>query len=305
MNVVHDRLKTEQWLERVPLEQLIADAELWLRDAPRIPDGPNKAAAIRAAALEHVTWSNRLINGPAEVSALESLRKQSPVASRGEAVAVDVCVWGLGSPAHPAGTKIGGSPFRRSDDAWPHDSEGRAMGLLAQFCFVDSLDVVPIPPGGLPGDVLLIFTSGPHYLHDWNSEEPGTFHFEWQSLERVGDKLDTQPRRVLDLTPCYASLHRTADYPESGVDDSWNVVQGTKLSGVPFFLQSDPEHEGRHLCTLSSVHPCSSRWPLLNVERKPSEYEDLDPKLLMIGDVGSAYVFINRHGEVSWAADCH
>jgi hypothetical protein len=177
------------------------------------------------------------------------------------------------------------------------------MGLLVQFNFTDSLDVLdPAVRAALPGDVLLIFTSGPDMYCDWDADEPGTWALEWHRTGS-GDGV-YPPKHVHDLTPTFATLHRTVDYPDSEKYDGLDVVWGTKFGGVPCFSQDDPELPGKPVCMLASINPFGGPWPLLNVPTNPNGEQYLDRKLLMMGDLGSASFNLDDRGEVHWSADC-
>jgi hypothetical protein len=178
------------------------------------------------------------------------------------------------------------------------------MGLLAQFNFTDSLDVLPIQRSDLPGDLLLVFTKGPHLYSDWDPEDESNWALEWPTLGRAPYQPPPSIPRILDMTPAWATLHRTMDYPESDIDDGVNIIEGTKFGGIPPFQQSDPELPGIHLCTLGSLNPFGNPWPMLNVPVNPKGEQYLDPDLLMIGDLGAAYFFLDEVGQVRWTADC-
>lgn len=173
------------------------------------------------------------------------------------------------------------------------------MGLLAQFNFTDSLDVLaPISPKSLPGDILLVFTNGPDLYADWDPEDNDSWALEWH---RVSPNATLQPaQHVHDLTPTFATLHRTTDYPESQVDDDLNLILGTKFGGIPFYQQDDSQFPGVSLCTLGSLNPFGSPWPLLNVPVNPNDESLSDLNLLMMGDVGFAYFNLDRPRRVHW-----
>lgn len=272
----HDRLDLAHWLQECPLSRL------------RIPG--------REFFVQQVY-------GPCEIAIIEQLRAERDLRARGEGVPTDVCVWSVGEPANPATTKIGGVPYRPTSVPWPTAENGSPMGLLAQFNFTDSLDVLgPVPPEALPGDILLVFTSGPHLYCDWDPDDKGSWVLEWH---RVRPGISLSPaRQVHDLTPTFATLHRMMDYPHSRLDDGLDIVAGTKFGGIPPYQQNDPELPGTPLCTLGSLNPFGSPWPMLNVPTNPKGETYLDHKLLMIGDMGAAYFSLDKLGQVHWSADC-
>lgn len=272
----HARLDLSRWVQECPLSKL------------RVPG--------RELLLQQV-------DGPRDISIIEQLRGEGDLRLRGEGVPTDVCIWSIGEPADITTTKIGGAPYRPTSTPWPTDEDGSPMGLLAQFNFTDSLDVLaPIPPHALPGDILLVFTKGPHLYADWDPDDKGTWTLEWH---RLSQHVAAQPaRHVHDLTPTFATLHRTMDYPESQVDDRLNIIWGTKFGGIPPYQQGDPELPGTSLCTLASVNPFGNPWPMLNVPVNPNGDNYLDSKLLMMGDLGSAYFNLDRGGRMHWTAHC-
>lgn len=271
----HDRLDLARWIRECPIgsfdpEDLMDDHEIY---------------------------------GPRDIAKFEQVRAKIGVAERGRGVPTDVCIWSVGEPKDPTVTRIGGAPYRPTDAPWPTGEDGTPMGLLAQFNFTDSLDVLaPIPPDALPGDVLLVFTSGEHMYADWDADEPETWALEWHRI--VPGFVPKPAPRVLDITPTYATLHRTVDYPDSTVDDGLDIVWGTKFGGVPMHDQDDPELPGTPLCMLASINPFGGPWPMLNVPVNPKGEEYLDGKLLMLGDLGAANFSLDTDGQVHWSADC-
>src|SRR5258708_34273618 len=98
------------------------------------------------------------ISGPRTIAVLEQLRDDvfgnvfgstSPLVR----VPTDVFVWARGEPEHRVGTKIAGLPYRAADKPWPLDAVGRPRLFLAQFCFPESRDLLPV---SLPGDGLRV-----------------------------------------------------------------------------------------------------------------------------------------------------
>lgn len=273
----HARLDLARWIRECPLQKL-------------------------RASRERLIIQN--IDGPRDIAMVEQLRAEGDARLRGEGIPTDVCIWSVGEPADPTTTKVGGNPYRPTLEPWPLADDGSPMGLLAQFNFTDSLDVLaPIPPEALPGDVLLVFTKGPDLYSDWDPDEKGTWALEWH---RVIPNFTLPPaRHVHDLTPTFATLHRTTDYPDSQVDDDLNIIRGTKFGGIPPYQQGDPELPGTSLCTLASLNPFGNPWPMLNVEVNPNgDQQYFDKKLLMLGDLGSAYFNLDGLGRIHWTADC-
>lgn len=272
----HARLDLAHWLQELPLSKL------------RVPGRELDVSEV---------------NGPRDIVIIEQLRAQIDISLRGKPVPTDVCIWSMGEPLNPAATKIGGTPYRPTSAPWPTAKDGSPMALLAQFNFTDSLDVLaPIPPDALPGDILLVFTIGPDLYLDCDPQKEDTWTLEWHRI--VPNYAHSPAPRVHDLTPTFATLHRTMDYPDSQVDDNLNIIMATKFGGIPPYIQDDPDLPGVSLCTLASINPCVKHWPLLNVPVNPKGECYLGPNLLMLGDVGAAYFNLDRKGQVHLSADC-
>ncbi len=296
---IHTRFNADFWAKEIPLQSLRrahrVRAEKLIRDNPREYASERK----RRELLEWDQPHAEMVYGPREMTVIEQLRSESG-AARGHGVPTDVFVWGIGEPKHPAATRIGGRPFRPRGMQWPKAEDGKPMGLLAQFCFADSRDV--LRDVDLPGDLMLVFAPGPFAWSDWDPDDPATYVIEWHSLT---DDL-VQPASaplLLDLAPAYCQIHRTVDYPQ-GPEDGLSVIGGSKIGGVPDSIQADPETPGVHVCTLGSLNPFGDPWPMLNVSKNPGGQQYLDSRLLMIGDLGAAYFFVDREGTTRWSADC-
>lgn len=308
MEPIHERIDIEGWKSEFSLAKLRALARLRVeREAEKDPKRyPSEAEIARTA--EFVGTRTEMVSGPREIAVIEQLRAESTGRiDRGLAVPTDVCVWSRGEPPHPATTKIGGRPLRAPRRAWPSDPNGKPFGLLAQFCFADSLDVLPVKKSAIPGDLLLIFTSGPDMYTDWDANDKGTWAVEWYDLHRDRLELPETSACIHDVTPAFAALHRTFDYPEAdfACDDGANIIYGSKFGGAAAFQQGDPGLPGQHICTLGSLNPFGTPWPLLNVPTNPNGDEQyLDRNLLMLGDEGAAYFFIDPDGRLRWTADC-
>ena len=96
-----------------------------------------------------------IITSPAHLCQVELVRKRyRQVSNLGRAVPVDIFLWSVKSPEEPFLTKLGGVPHRESAKAWPIGEDGKAYTFVAQFCFLDSKDIVS---DNLPNDVMLIF----------------------------------------------------------------------------------------------------------------------------------------------------
>ena len=225
------------------------------------------------------------------------------------------------------------------------------MDFLGQFCFADSTDLI----GSLPGDILLIFADGV-YGKDWNDGEVGALQFEWikRSESRLIDASDI-PQTRWELLPVYGEIHRTKDYLVGDLGDkawwfillkhskspreffsglfarralekryrrTWGipVIEGTKIGGIPRWIQYEEKLPGRFLCALGSVYPVYGidadprPYPFTNVEgplvrghkvfRTAEEVIPTD-HLLMWGDVGTLFLFLDDCGIIHWTTQCY
>jgi uncharacterized protein YwqG len=178
-------------------------------------------------------------------------------------------------------TKVGGLPYRPADAPWPKDVTGSPLRFIAQLCFVDSRDLVP----SLPGDVLLVFGNDDALI-----EEAERLVFEWWPIASM-PLISEVPSRDDALTPYHGVLHRT---------DAWEgeVFEGTKIAGLPSYIQGEPHCPGKFLAAIGSIanqdlfdpHP---------VYGLPDEND------LMIGDMGSLYLFMQPDGNIQAVSQCY
>jgi hypothetical protein len=235
----------------------------------------------------------------------------------GPCVPVDVLLPALGEPPRRAASKVGGLPYRRRGD-WPIGRAGRPMSFIAQLCLADSWDVLTrFDRTELPGDVLLIFqdgTEGPWGVHAGYGS-PMTF--EWQFVG-IPDadlmQLADLPPQPVKWTPTYFERYRTVEYPDLPPATSAEAnrlgfcprYMGSKIGGVPVFQQSEDEAKGLGACfaCIHSINPCNVDFPFPNVPRSPWGDWPHDQGFLMLGDVGTLYLFVRRKGRVNWLAQC-
>ncbi len=303
---VHERFDLAKWVAECGLGPLEGEAHAWAAAQTGPADDPQSEPIEEGLPVGGVC-------GPGDLAVIEQIRAGLGVGTLGPATPTDVFVWALGEPSRREATKIGGAPYRPASAPWPKSNDGAPMELLAQVCFADSKDVVSLPGGmfrkqrGLPGDVLLVFAPG-DYLADWDDDDQQSLVFEWQplgltDLVRPGD---APPGR---LTPVHGQIHRTADFdmPPDGhpiynlySGKSVGLISGTKIGGVPSWGQGDPGLPGAHLCTIGSVNPVSKRYPLLNVAAAPERKFGVEGNFLIMGDMGSLYLFVDGKGRVRW-----
>jgi hypothetical protein len=318
---IHERFDLDLWARRLPFDRLYEQA----RNRVRLLNSANPLASndpeVETWAARRFAFGTSPIDGPRPLLALEYLRRNPPRQLPPDALAVDVFVWSIGEPQNPACTKIAGTPYRPADEPWPVGPSGRPMDFLAQICFADSPDLARMPIGAgeqeqpIPGDVLLIFCDG-EWCCDW-TDEPEAVHFEWRPLGLTNwARADRVPPRRWKITPTHAQIHRTVEYHDppdaqhSLILSSWTDadsilrVEATKIGGIPFFQQGDRSLPGRHLCALASLMAADEAWPLLNVERKPPDRNQVDHELLMFGDLGEMNISIDEHGGLHWNIGC-
>lgn len=291
--MIHERLDIEHWKTVFSLPRLREEA----RGLP-----------------EHMQPNATLITSPYDIAVLEQLHAETFATNPDlEREPTDVFAWFRGEPTQRAVTKISGLPYREAGKPWPVSKSGTPLNFVAQFCFADSRDIVP----KLPGDVLLIFIqSGEWAPGEYGfsigsyPERDGEIVFEWVTL---GDfPLVTRreiPKTGLEITLCYGSIHRTWDYPALDEQTYRRVIQylcpvtqATKIGGACPWIQGAEDIPGTFLCALNSIHPkISEPYPFLNVSEPMSYDEWRDSHMLMIGDVGLMYFFINSYGDLRWA----
>jgi hypothetical protein len=299
---MHKRFNLPYWRAQFPLEDLRAKAREWvLAEQAKHPDSYLGELSVE----EHISMMEphaEILIGPGSLAVNGQLRAEVFAGKRyqGARIATDVFVWERGEPPHPAMTKVGGIPYRPCSSAWPRDEAGKPVRFVAQFCFMDSRDLF----GRLPGDVLLIFGSDDDLL-----SHPERLVFEWWNfdLQAPAVELPEMPADEL-LTPYYGVIHRTEDWPDA-LDEirrdyrskSWfDVYEGTKIGGIPSLVQGMPSVPGDFLASLGSItHTYSSTYRWQPHSWPPAEHE------LMIGDMGSLYLFLDAKGRVRAESQCY
>lgn len=254
---------------------------------------------------EHVTsaW---------DLYSVETLRNRHNLRT-GEAVPTDVFIFGKGEPGDPSCTKVGGRPYWPAGREWPTSTDGSPHYFLAQFNFSDSVDIVG---SDLPGMVLLLVTDS---QDDWLWGEAGLY-FHWVPASIIPAKDLTVPSVLGSSGPFYGVIHRSADYPDADdaahdldVSQSYNlaVVNGTKIGGLPHFIQGGVDNDARFLCQLGSIQAAPfAPYPWVN--RRESLGLDFnndgiygEDNCAVFGDMGSIYLFIDEEGNVSRSFECY
>jgi hypothetical protein len=282
--------------------------------------------------------SGRAIDSPADLCCIEHVRKAVGAEhDLGRKVPVDIFVWRAGAPNAPYLTKVGGTPHRERARAWPVDDQGNPATFVAQICFIDSLDIVPVAP---PGDVMLLFLGG---CDDETFRPFEDYRIEWSSLV-----LD-EPMRAADCPPpqlpvpeLAGEIHRGYEYPDSGgvvrrksgrcergpapFDEAghsqpWFFVttQSTKIGQATHFIQGHGPGKGKQLlCTFNSIQAREGRpWPFMGMRRLPRghdrAHEARFPRAphatgkyqFLFYDVGCLYFTIDKRGKVALEGDCY
>lgn len=297
--MVHEVVDIARWTAMFPLARLREEARQFVLDRrARQPDQyPSEEAVARHIAL--MEPSGESITGPYHIAVVEQIREEAQdglVLRNG--LMTDVFVWCKGEPARREVTKIGGLPYWPAERPWPVSRSGAPLIFIAQICFTDSVDLV----GVLPGDILLVF-GDPSHEWDWDVDADG-LTFEWMTCgDRRLVSAEAVPQAELPLWPCYGAIHRTRDYPKpSRGFSSYNgnyrlgIIEGTKIGGLPRWIQAKAVLPGRFLCALGSIGPKPQQlYPFINMA-EPLDW--FDNNYLMWGDAGSLYIFIEESGRI-------
>lgn len=133
--------------------------------------------------------------------------------------------------------------------------------------------------------------------------------FEWRRIgeQRLVTAADV-PQTEWPIIPCYGSIHRTADYPDSADcfrhykhEYELAVIEGTKIGGVPHWVQPPPRMPKRFLCAMGSIGPVrEQRYPWINVAEPIPFRDGLGMETLGWGDAGSLYIFLDWRGRIRW-----
>lgn len=331
----HPRFDLDRWSREFPLARLRDEARATVEErARRSPDAYETVAAYE----DHVRLlspGGEIVCGPRNLALIEQLRREAFAndAPR-NGVPTDVFVWGVGEPSAPYLTKIGGLPFRNRDRRWPCALDGRPLQFLAQLSFVDSRDLFPKK---LPGDLLLVFTDPGQmfepdaYIVEWaRADEPTPLregdvpddHLRAHlgppppppagyrlppeilaRLQAVAKETEANDGRLVVL---HGAIHRTYDYPNAAArfggahrPKQLDVLDGTKLGGVPRFVQDEPRSAKSFLAAIASVGArAETRFPWINVEEPVSIREAHRANYLQFGDMGTVYLFRRLLGRV-------
>jgi hypothetical protein len=296
----HEVVAIKQWVGLFPLSE------------HESKEGPRKFPTTRPGDPLDLwkAWGTP-ITSPGHLARIEQIRSRvRRKHDLGPGVPTDLILWGKGEPSKPYLTKFGGVPYRPADVPWPGEEDEDPMTFIAQFCFADSRDILPITP---PGDVMLLFFRDEESCFDPDDE--AVVRIEWYDLGIP--KLVTQrkcPKPSFPVPKLYGALYRTEEYPESGEifrnEGHYQhyligTTQASRIGGETWFIQGDPRKAGESLlCTLNSIMPAEGAYPFINHEKPltPREQERME---FLFGDVGCLYFLIDKKGRVRWTMDCY
>jgi len=188
-------------------------------------------------------------------------------------IGTDVFVPMEGEPENRAVTKVGGCPYWPKDKPIPY-KDGSPLTFVAQVCFADSRDIV----AETPGDILLIF--GDEEALSDDCDDQSALQFYWTGLTDL-ELVPTPiaPRSFWEIAPHYGVRHRTSDYlddvPEFGQymrDYLLSQIEGTKIGGIPRWVQYDPQLPGKFLASVSGIEWDDGGVLYLNIEENGAIY---------------------------------
>jgi hypothetical protein len=303
--MIHDQLDLSRWVNEFPLEKLRNDARDFVRLRQQQLPGeyPDHESVERHIAL--MSPGGEIIVGPESIAVNIQLRDQAfaGIAYSGRRVPTDIFLWAKGEPRRRCSTKVGGIPYWSNNMPWPRESDGHLSRFIAQICFADSIDII----GALPGQVLLIFGDNDALL------EPERLLFKWLPLG-INDVIVDVP--VTDdeefLTPFHGVIYRTEDWPDSvpalkgkyKYPEHIAVMEGTKIGGIPSWIQDEEPLPGRFIASLGTISvDVNQRWPFINASESRG-WNDSDHDLT-IGDMGTLYLFMDSTGAVRAISQCY
>ncbi|MFG0283689.1 MAG: DUF1963 domain-containing protein [Phycisphaerales bacterium JB039] len=297
--MVHPVVDIERWIGRYPL------GAAWARvDAEH---GPS-------------FWYNAPsdIFSPRDLALTEQMRAAvgGPDAM-GPSLPVDVLLPALGEPPRREVSKIGGLPYR-ARGPWPTDGAEKPLTFLGQLCLADSRDVLRgFSRDELPGDVLLVFHDDTDDGLMWSEGEGAQLHFEWQPLGLAESDLVTAtevPEQPVAWTATYFERYRSTEHADVRLPLRYRDIDievsgeywASKIGGVPVWQQREDEAEGlgRYFACLHSINPAEDEYPFPNVEKPAWGRHPHSQNFLMLGDVGTLYLFAKGGGKVGWLMQC-
>jgi hypothetical protein len=349
--MIHDRFDIEQWNKLFPLESLRKEAREYVESQRKETPGEYKSESQVERHVKLMSPHGEIVTSPRHLAVVEQLRAEWLGRRHLPGFLTDAFVFARGEPADTSVTEVGGLPFWPKARSWPAGKSGQPMNFLAQFCFADSSDIFD----SLPGDVLIVFADG-RYGKDWCDGDAGALRFEWVNRSESGlVETGDIPTSRWELFPVYGEIHRTKDYLTGGAwEPAWwsfllkksknprkflqglgarralekayhepwciAIIEGTKIGGIPRWIQRAEKIPGRFLCSLGSVHPdyqvgpIRRPYPFTNFETplvrrrrgfRAGEEEIERDQLLMWDDVGSLFLFLDDDGRIHWTIQCY
>jgi hypothetical protein len=179
------------------------------------------------------------------------------------------------------------------------------MTFIGQLRFTESKDLVQ----RLPGEILLIFSED-------DVGAPDSFLFEWKplGLQNLVEARDVAAP-AWAFVNCYGLQYRTVDLkadPDDARtrDDSdffWaGRILGTKIGGLPRWIQGDERPAGQFLGSVGPVQPSPEvDYPWVN-DSKPLSLREYyqSNRCLMWGDMGNCNLFLKDDGEIEAIVQC-
>lgn len=226
------------------------DLESWIMSRP-----PLTRAAKR--------WAGATIDRPAILAATLWARQQRVVRTALiEPVPCDIALYAIGQPESPECTHLGGAAWMPVGTDWPHDSEGDPTAFLGQVYFGDSLDSLD---QDLPGIALQVYSkfNEEGWIEIWDEEDISLVWLTARQLRR--GSWQHRPAGGAACAPVACHLFRTEDFRHidsttpatEDMCDPLRRLSGTKIGGLPVWIQSDDEDhpkDSRFVCSIGSMY---------------------------------------------------
>jgi hypothetical protein len=295
--LIHPTVELAKWLDRFSLEQYWAKL-----DAERAP-------YFRYYAADGIM-------SPWNLAVTEQLRCRGGIPRpTSDAVPVDLLLPAFGEPARREVSKIAGLPYMERG-AWPRGSDGGLLLFFGQLCLSDSRDLLfGCSDHDLPGDVLLIFQEDVDDLI-WDESHGAKLHFEWRRHGIAESRLITaadMPERLVEWKPTHFQRFRSLECSDNGLVQRGNLsveapgrYAASKIGGLPVWWQDENEaaNVGRYFASIHSIHPAGDDHPFPNVPKPDWGALPYGQNFLMLGDVGTLYLFAKGGGAVGWLMQC-
>lgn len=290
---IHDRVDLTRWLNRFPLDEHLRQTD-------------------EEDALPFRFYQPDDIFSPKDLAHTLQMQQRAGLDLK-SGTPVDLLLPALGEPSNRAASKICGSPYRPRG-TWPVDSRGTPLRFLAQLCFAESRDILPeFLRSNLPGDILLIFAEDRSDDMIWTEKDGVPLYFEWHSLGIPDDQLIPPGEHPENLfAPIHFQLLRTRESEDRGeyhgakfAIEVRACLPGSKIGGIPIWQQDESEANGlgTFFAAIHSINPAGMEYPLINVPVPPWGPLPYGQNFLMLGDVGTLYLFWDG-SRVRWLMQC-